>query len=479
MMALLFVFGPILLAAFVGWRYRREGEGARWIALGLFVLFLLYALTLLASVPSQGYLELGSYLSVPAFDFTLSLRVDTLSSIMLVLTGLLLILVTLSSWSIEKPGPYFALLVLFAGPIFGVFASTNLLWFFIFWELTLVPMFFLVGIWGAEGRIYAAVKFFLYTHVASMLILLAFFLIYAQTGAFDMTLVRESMLATPVLIWWLLFIGFAVKMPIFPFHTWLPDAHVQAPAPISVLLAGVLLKMGAYAMIRMAVLMMPEQAHRFSMVILVLGLVTLFYAGFMALYETHLKKMVAYSSISHMGLVTVAIATVSSAGLSAALFEMIGHALVISPLFLIAGFLHHKTGSWQMGEMGGLMQKAPWISAIFVLAGLAALGLPGTVGFVGELSILIAAIERYGLWLIVIALASMIGAGYIIWTFRRVIYGEMSPTVERSDFTMNRMELAALAIFALLIVWFGLFPSELFGVINQAFSAVATTGGAL
>ena len=173
---------------------------------------------------------------VEQFNFALTLQVDHLSVIMLILTSLLLILVTLSSWTMKKATAYFSLLILFAGPIMGVFMSTNLLWFFIFWELTLVPMYFLVGVWGAEGRIYAAVKFFLYTHVASMLILLAFFLIHKETGTFDMTLVKESMLVSPVLIWWLLFTGFAVKMPIFPFHTWLPDAHVQAPAPISVLL---------------------------------------------------------------------------------------------------------------------------------------------------------------------------------------------------------------------------------------------------
>jgi len=270
--------------------------------------------------------------------------------------------------------------------------------------------------------------------------------------------VRESMLASPVLIWWLLFIGFAVKMPIFPFHTWLPDAHVQAPAPISVLLAGVLLKMGAYAMIRMVVLMMPEQSANFAWVILALGLITLFYAGFMALYETHLKKMVAYSSISHMGLVTVAIATLSYSGLSAALFEMIGHALIISPLFLIAGFLHARTGSWQMKDMGGLMQKAPYLSAIFVLAGLAALGLPGTMGFIGELTILISAIDTFGIGLIIVALGSMIGAGYIIWTFRRVVYGEKSKLIEAHDFKMNRVEFLALILFALGIIGFGLFP---------------------
>jgi NADH-quinone oxidoreductase subunit M len=472
---LILIFAPIVLAALMGIIGRKADNLSKYIALALFSMMFLYSVELLCILPSMGYRDLGSFLPVASFGFTLTLQVDHLSTIMLILTSLLLILVTLSSWTMNAPTHYFALLILFSGPIFGVFMSTNLLWFFIFWELTLVPMFFLIGIWGAERRIYASVKFFLYTHVASMLLLLAFFLIYRQSGTFDMSLVKESMLSTPILIWWLLFIGFAVKMPIFPFHTWLPDAHVQAPAPISVLLAGVLLKMGAYALIRIVILMMPEQSAHFAWIILVLGLISLFYAGFMALYETHLKKMVAYSSISHMGLVAVAIATMSSSGLSAALYEMIGHAFIISPLFLIAGFLHHRTGSWQMGDMGGLMQKAPYLSALFVLAGLAALGLPATMGFVGELTILISAIERYGLGLMIIALGSMVGAGYIIWTFRRVIYGEMSEVIEKSTFKMNPIEFLALVLFATLILFFGLFPSTLFDVINMAF--IAPTGG--
>ncbi len=475
---LIMIFGPMILSGLLALFLDKENVMVKYIALALFVLMLLFSIDLLTLLPAKGYLDLGTVLAVESFGFALSLQVDHLSVIMLILTSVLLILVTLSSWTMKGQVGYFALLILFCGPITGVFMSTNFLWFFIFWELTLVPMYFLIGLWGAEGRIYAAVKFFLYTHVASMFVLLAFFLIYKETGTFDMTLVKEAMLASPVLIWWLLFIGFAVKMPIFPFHTWLPDAHVQAPAPISVLLAGVLLKMGAYAMIRMVVLMMPEHAAQFAWVMLVLGLITLFYAGFMALYETHLKKMVAYSSISHMGLVTVAIGTVSYAGLSAAVYEMIGHAMIISPLFLIAGFLHQRTGSWYMKDMGGVMQKAPYLSAIFVLAGLAALGMPGTMGFIGELSILISAIESFGIGLIVVALGSMIGAGYIIWTFRRVVYGEMSALVERSNFKMNRVEFMALIFFALAILVFGLFPSLLFDTINAAFVTLSAAGGA-
>ena len=479
MNAIIMIFSPFVLALLLSLFFRKESAVSKYVALGLFSYMLFFSLNLFTQLPSSGYLDLGTFLSVEAFDFILTLQVDQLSAIMLILTSVLLILVALSSWSMKNQAIYFSLLIFFSGAIFGVFMSTNFLWFFIFWELTLVPMYFLVGIWGAERRIYAAIKFFLYTHVASMLILLAFLLIHKESGIFDMTLVKEGMLLSPVLIWWLLFIGFAVKMPIFPFHTWLPDAHVQAPAPISVLLAGVLLKMGAYAMIRMVILLLPETSQQYAWVILLLGLITLFYAGFMALYETHLKKMVAYSSISHMGLIVIAISTMSYAGLSAALYEMIGHAFIIAPLFLIAGFFHHKTGSWQMSDMGGIMQKAPYISAIFVLAGLGALGLPGTMGFIGELSVLLSAIQSFGLFMAVIALASMLGASYIIWTFRRVIYGQMSEVVQNSSFKMNSIEFVALAVFVLFILLFGLFPNLLFTYINPAFEQFNALGGAI
>ena len=479
MSAVELIFVPIILALALSLFFRGNSSISKFVALGLFGYMLSFSLSLFEKLPKEGYLQLGEFLRVEKFDFVLTLQVDMLSTIMLTLTSVLLILVALSSWSMKNQALYYALLIMFSGAIFGLFMSTNLLWFFIFWELTLVPMYFLIGVWGAERRIYAAVKFFLYTHFASMFVLVAFFLLYKESGAFDFTLIKESMLLSPVLIWWLLFVGFAVKLPIFPFHTWLPDAHVQAPAPVSVLLAGVLLKMGAYAMIRLMILLLPQTSQKYAWVVLLLGVITLLYSAFMALYETHLKKMVAYSSISHMGLVVIAISTMSYAGLSAALYEMIGHALIIAPLFLIAGFFHHKTGSWQMQDMGGIMQKAPYISAIFVLAGLGALGLPGTMGFVGELSVLVSAIESYGLWLIVVAFASILSAGYMIWTFRRVIYGEMSEVVARSDFSMNKTEFIALLLLGLMIVLFGIAPNFLFEPINAAFVQFDSLGGSL
>jgi len=471
MSSLMLIFGPMLLAPFVYFVSKGAEWIAKWAALALFVALLIISIDIYQALPADGgFLELGDFFRVPGFDYALTLQVDALSVAMLILTAALLILVVFTSWEEKMQSAYFSLLILFAGPIFGVFMTTNLLWFFIFWEMTLVPMLFLVGIWGGERKVYAAIKFFLYTHFASMLMLVGFFLVYKQTGEMDFLNIKEVMIATPALIWWLMFIGFAAKLPLFPFHTWLPDAHVEAPSSISVLLAGVLLKMGAYGLIRFVVEMMPVTTQHFAIYMVVLGLTTTLFAGFLAIYERHIKKMVAYSSISHMGLVVVAIATVTYDGLSAALYEMIGHALVISPMFLIAGWVHHKTHTWYMDEMGGIMQKAPYISAIFVLAGMAALGLPGTMGFVGELTIIVSAIKAYGWWIAVAALASLISAGYVIWAVRRAFHAEISPIVEKSKFDMSTPEFIALCVYAVLIVYFGVHPQPIFDLANNAFA---------
>ena len=470
MVAVDIIFAPIFFSVLLYFMTRNNQDLAKYFALAWFVVLFVISIKWYNELPQEGFLYLGEYLSVPQFNFKLTLQIDALSVAMLILTAALLILVVFTSWTEKKQASYFALLVAFSGPIFGVFMTTNVLWFFMFWELTMVPMLFLVGIWGAERRVYAAIKFFLYTHAFGMLMFVGFYLLYKQTGYWDITLIKEASLATPALIWWLMFLGFAAKLPVFPFHTWLPDAHVQAPSSISVLLAGVLLKMGAYGLIRFTVELMPETTKHFAMWILMIGLATAFFAGMLAIYEKHIKKMVAYSSISHMGLVVVAVATMTYDGLSAALYEMIGHALVISPLFLIAGWLHHKTHTWYMDEMGGIMQKAPYASAIFILAGMAALGLPGTMGFVGELTIIVSAVKSFGWWIAVIALAGMISAGYIIWAVRRAIHGEMSEIVKKSDFTMTLPEKFALAVYALLIVYYGVYPQPIFDLANKAFS---------
>ena len=456
----LFVAYPLYLVS-------KNTNFVKYITISWFAILLGNLIYFYTLVPESGYLFIDSMLPVDSFGFALELAVDKLSMIMLLLTSLLLFLVALASW--EENSAYFSLLLFFSGAIIALFMTTNLLWFFIFWELTLIPMFFFIGVWGAEQRIYASIKFFLYTHIASMFFLLAIFLIYHQTGTFTIYLIKESSLETPSLIWWLLFLGFVVKIPLFPFHTWLPDAHVQAPGPISALLAGVLLKMGAYALIKFNILVLPQEALNNSWILTTLGVITLLFAGFKALYETHIKKMIAYSSISHMGLVAVAVGTVTYSGLSAGMFEMISHALVISTLFIIAGFIHHKTGSWQMEDFGGLMQKAPYISTLFLIAGFGALGLPGTVGFIGELTIFLSAIKSYGIWILIILLGSMVTASYFILTFRKVIYAKTSSLIEKSNFKMHPMVFISLLIFTFFTLLLGVLPMPIFDAINQAF----------
>lgn len=466
------IFIPIFLSAVVYFFSRGAEWVAKYVTLAISVVFLFISIDLYQSLPENGgFLQLGEFLKVESFDYALTLQVDALSVAMMILTAALMILVVMTSWEEKNGAAYFSLLILFLGPIFGVFMTTNLLWFFIFWELTLVPMYFLVGVWGGEKRVYAAVKFFLYTHFGSMLMLLAFFLVYKQTGQMDFMLIKELAIATPALVWWLMFIGFATKLPLFPFHTWLPDAHVEAPSSISVLLAGVLLKMGAYGVIRFVIEMMPETSKEYAIYMLIAGLVTAIFAGFLAVYERHIKKMVAYSSISHMGLVVIAIATVSYDGLGAALYEMIGHAIVISPMFLIAGWVHHKTHTWYMDEMGGIMKRAPYVSAMFVLAGMAALGLPGTMGFVGELTILVSAIKEFGWSIAIVAVISLVSAAYVIWAVRRVFHAEESEAVLKADFRMSELEFLALVIYSALIVYFGIQPQIIFDIANNAFAS--------
>lgn len=463
MIYLLSIFAPLLFAPL---SYIYLKDMTKIFTLGYFIFLLTLSTSLYGDI-ENGYIFLDQFLNVEKFGFALTLQADKFSAIMLILTSLLLILVTISSW--REKSQYFSLLLLFSGAIFGVFLTTNLLWFYIFWELTLVPIFILIGKFGSEDRVYASMKFFLYTHFASMFMLVGFFLLFQNSGTFELTSLSESSLENRELIWWLILIGILVKVPAFPFHTWLPDAHVQAPAPISVLLAGVLLKMGAYALIKFTVILFPETTALNSWIILSLGVLTLFFAGLVAISTTHIKKLVAYSSISHMGLVLIAISTLTVNGLSSALYEMIAHAFIISPLFLITGFLHHKTGSWEMRDYGGVMQKAPFLSGVFVFMGLASLGLPSTMGFVGELTIFISSIESWGYWIIFIALGGIISAGYIIWTFRRVVYGEISVKVKESNLSISKMELTPIVIFAILTLLFGLYPQPIFNLIDGVF----------
>jgi NADH-quinone oxidoreductase subunit M len=304
-------------------------------------------------------------------------------------------------------------------------------------------------------------------------ILLGIILLFLNAHTFDFVelLKKASTLepSTVKLIWVLMFIGFAVKMPVVPFHTWLPDAHVQAPSPISVFLAGLLLKMGAYGLLRWEIFLFPQVSKFFAPLMATIALLTIFYAGFRALAEDHIKRMVAYSSINHMGFVLLGLSAMTAAGISSALYEMVGHALIISVLFMIAGYIHHKTHTWYISELGGLMKKIPALMTMFVIGTLAAVGLPGTAGFVGELTVMLAAFDYYGWVMIVVPLASALSAGFFMWMLQRAVFGPLRESLKglKSLKELPFVENFALAMYIVAFVLIGIVPSVVFNLYNE------------
>ena len=470
---------PVVLAPLALIAERINEKYPRYVSLVSALYLCLATVYLFSKYPGQGFAFEEVYPIFPAFDFVLKLAVDGISLTLIGITAFLALTVTLSSWNVERSGAYFFLVMLFLGPMVGVFSTLNLLWFFIFWEFTLIPMFFHIGIWGAENRIYAAMKFIIYTHLASVFLLLGIIILYLKTHTFDFVNLAGISLDPSVakIVWILMFIGFAVKMPVVPFHTWLPDAHVQAPSPISVFLAGLLLKMGAYGLLRWEILLLPETTKQFAPLMAFIALLTIFYAGFRALAEDHIKRMVAYSSINHMGFVLLGLSALIPAGISSALYEMVGHALIISLLFMIAGYVHHKTHTWYISELGGIMKKIPGLMTMLVIGVLAAVGLPGTAGFIGELAVMISAFKYWGWIMIVVPLSSAISAGFFIWMLQRAVFGPLRESLSKITFSeLPLIENIPLAMYIGAFIIIGVLPFLVFDVynptVNQLFESI-------
>jgi len=470
MVLLSMILLPVLVAPFawIGEKVNRDFPKYLSLAVGIFLAFC--TAYLIVKYPGNGFAFEEFYRIYPPFDFNLHLAVDGISLVLLAIVAFLAITVTLSSWHVERPGAYFFLILIFLGPMVGVFVSLNLLWFFIFWEFTLVPMFFHIGIWGAENRIYAAMKFFIYTHLASIFLLLGIIVLYLSTHTFEFGKLLNIHLDPSVAK-----LGFAVKMPVVPFHTWLPDAHVQAPSPISVFLAGLLLKMGAYGLLRWEIFLFPQTSKFFAPLMAFIAVLTIFYAGFRALAEDHIKRMVAYSSINHMGFVLLGLSALTAAGISAAVYEMVGHALVISLLFMIAGYIHHKTHTWYISELGGIMKKIPGLMTMFVIGVLAAVGLPGTAGFVGELTVMLAAFDYYGWIMVIVPLASALGAGFFMWMLQRAVFGPLREEFKNLA-TLKELPLVEnipLAMYIAAFIIVGVVPAVVFNLYNPVINTFA------
>ena len=409
---------------------------------------------------------------IPTINAYYHLGVDGLSLPLIVLMTLLGFLVVLISWKINlRPREYFAWLLLLETSILGVFASLDLLLFFLFWEIEVIPMYFLISIWGAGRKEYSAIKYVIYTLFGSALMLAGILSLYFTTGSLSMVDIARTGLDsfTAVIpaaaIFFLLFIGFAVKLPVFPLHTWLPDAHTDAPTAGSVVLAGALIKMGGYGMIRLVVTIFPQVAHNYAPILVVFAVVSVLYGAAVTLRQTDLKRMIAYSSISHMGYVLLGIFALSQVSLTGAALQMFSHGIITGLLFAMAGLLIHNTHERDLRKLGGLVRQTPVIAITFSIAGLGALGLPTTSGFAAEFLVFIGsfsstAITGIQVYTILAVLGIVITAGYILWMLQRVFYG---PVLENFDGVKDADNLEKVYMFAFVavIMLVGIYPAIL------------------
>ncbi len=449
------------------------------VTLVLATLLLLY--TNLSKFGINDYQFLEEFSWIPSLGINVIVGVDGISVPMVWLSALLCFLAILFSWDVtNRTKEYMGLMLVLEVGVMGVFMSLDYFMFYIFWELVLIPMFFLIAIWGGPRREYAAIKFFIYTHIASLVMLLAIFALYFQAGlgTFDMRAIQSVApsfaVGFQIVVFLALFFGFGVKMPVVPFHTWLPDAHVEAPTAGSVLLAGLLLKMGSYGLLRVALPTLPSGAQELQWLLLVVAILSILYGAFASLAQKDLKKMVAFSSISHMGMVLLGIATLGTIGIAAGAFQMFAHGLITAVLFMVCGVVQHKAGTREISKLGGLAIKLPYLATFMMIGFMASLGLPGLVGFAAEFSIFFATWQTWT-YLLLIPIASVaITAAYYIWAMQRTIFGPLTDRIDTSHLKdVNWYESAPLAVLCALVIFFGLLPGLMFNIITPAASVIA------
>ena len=491
-------FLPALGALVVAFSPGSKPDMARRLALGFALIAWVVSLAMLAGFVASKvgvqYPEVYSW--VPAFGIDYRVGVDGLSMVLVVLTTTLSWISILASFSPiqTRVKEYMASFLILEVGMIGVFVAQDLFLFYIFWELVLVPMYLIIGIWGGKNRIYATIKFVLYTLVGSLLMLVAILataFTYAQTtgswdGAFDI----QRLIAFAAqghlngtfgfFAFGAFALAFAIKVPMFPFHTWLPDAHVEAPTAGSVILAGVLLKLGGYGFIRFAIPLFPEAAHTWAPVIIVLSLIGIIYGAIVALVQPDLKKLVAYSSVSHMGFVTLGIFVFQEQGLQGAILQMVNHGLITGALFLLVGVIYERTHDRTIAKMGGLGGVVPVYSAAFGFFVFASVGLPGLSGFVGEFLTLVGTFKAIPAAAVVATFVMILAAGYLLWMFQRVAFGELSDFLKGLGHHLTDLkpiEAMTLVPLGALVVIFGLFPGLILNLIQGSVQAMLSAVG--
>jgi NADH-quinone oxidoreductase subunit M len=403
------------------------------------------------------------------------LGVDSISLPFIILTSLLTVICVLCSWhSITiKIKEYFILFLVLETLILGIFLSLDLILFYFFFEAVLIPMFIIIGVWGAENRIYAAFKFFLYTLAGSILFLLAIIYIYIKTDTTNIISLTQLLPLFPLevqkLLWLGFFLGFAIKIPMWPVHTWLPDAHVQAPTAGSVILAGILLKLGGYGFIRFSLAMLPEVSYLFKDFIFVLSCIAIIYASLVAFAQTNMKKLIAYSSVAHMGFVTNGIFASNIQGLQGAMMQMISHGLISAALFLCVGVLYDRAHTKEITEYGGVAKKMPLFAVIFMFFMLGSISLPGTSGFIGEILSLIGLYKVNMYFAVIASIGMVLGAVYMLWLYKKVMFGALNRKHSKELGALNLEEVLAFIPLIILVLALGLYPVILTNLTKTSF----------
>ncbi len=455
------LFGVLVLAT----GNDRNAPMARYVALLGALLGFLVTIPLYTGfdkmTSAMQFVEMKNW--IPRFNIHYHLGVDGISVLFILLNSFFTPLVVLAGWQVieKRVAQYMAAFLIMSGLINGVFASLDAMLFYVFWEAMLIPMFIIIGVWGGPNRVYAAVKFFLYTLLGSLLMLVALLYLYLHSGGSFEILDYHQMsipMTAQILVFIAFFMAFSVKVPMFPVHTWLPDAHVEAPTGGSVILAAIMLKVGAYGFIRFSMPIAPDASHSLAGVMIALSLIAVVYIGLVALTQADMKKLVAYSSISHMGFVTLGFFIFNAYGMEGALLQMISHGFVAGALFLCIGVLYDRVHSRQIVDYGGVANKMPVFAAFFMLFAMANSGLPGTSGFVGEFVVIMGAVKA-NFWYAFLAASTLIfGAAYTLWMYKRVIFGAVANDHVAHLRDIGMREKFIFIILAITVLGVGLYP---------------------